>query len=52
MELERTHYVDPVTTITGKRTIVEKARNEGNTWSEIKALAQNRVRWCPILPSE
>ena len=31
--------------ITWKRTIVDEAKNQGKTWNETKALAQNRVRW-------
>ena len=31
--------------ITWKRTVVDEARKAGKTWTEIKALATNRVRW-------
>src|SRR5262249_34722918 len=35
---------------TWKRTVVDEARRAGKEWSEVKALAQNRIRWRPMLP--
>ena len=31
--------------ITWKRTVVDEASKAGKTWTEVKALAQNRTRW-------
>jgi hypothetical protein len=31
--------------MTWKRTVVEEAGKVGKTWKEVRALAQNRVRW-------
>ncbi|KAJ4428965.1 hypothetical protein ANN_25961, partial [Periplaneta americana] len=37
--------------ITWKRTVLTEAKTMGKTWSEIKALARNRVRWRSFLRS-
>jgi hypothetical protein len=31
--------------MTWKRTVAEEAGKTGKTWKEVRALAQNRVRW-------